>query len=87
MRVVDSGEIKATPHRFGIVFSDVVMPGMSGIELGTVLRERHPHLRVLLASGYSSVIATSGSNGFALLHKPYSIGELSSAMQRVLAET
>lgn len=80
-------EIDAAPHRFGIVFSDVVMPGMSGIELGTVLRERHPHLRILLASGYSSVIATSGSNGFALLHKPYSIGELGSAMQRVLAET
>jgi hypothetical protein len=34
--------------RFDVVFSDVVMPGMSGIELGRELRQRYPSLPVVL---------------------------------------
>jgi PleD family two-component response regulator len=35
---------------FDAVFSDVVMPGMSGIALGKVLRDRFPKLQVILMS-------------------------------------
>ena len=77
--------IDREPSRFGIVFSDVVMPGMSGIELGQELRSRHPTLPVLLASGYSNVLATSGSHGFPLLHKPYSVAELSESLRNILS--
>ncbi len=57
---------------FDVVFSDVVMPGMGGIALAKRLRERLPGLPVLLASGYSHVLAQDGTEGFELLHKPYS---------------
>ncbi|CAO3408452.1 hypothetical protein [Azospirillum largimobile] len=43
--------------RFDVVFSDVVMPGMSGIELGREIRQRFPGLPVVLTSGYSHVLA------------------------------
>jgi DNA-binding NtrC family response regulator len=36
------------------VLSDVVMPGMNGIELATRLRERNPGCRVLLMSGQTT---------------------------------
>src|SRR2546430_2131634 len=36
-----------------LVLTDVVMPGMTGPELATTLRERHPGLRVLYTSGYA----------------------------------
>jgi len=36
----------------GILVSDVVMPGMSGIELATRFTARHPGLPVLLVSGF-----------------------------------
>ncbi|MGI3899884.1 MAG: PAS domain S-box protein [Janthinobacterium lividum] len=61
---------------FDLVFSDVVMPGTSGIDLGREIRRRWPHLPVVLTSGYSHVLAEEGSHGFPLVQKPYSIKDL-----------
>jgi len=66
---------------FDLVFSDVVMPGMSGIELGTAIRQRWPSLRVVLTSGYSHVLAEQGVYDFELLEKPYSTSALLAVLQ------
>ena len=68
---------------FDVVFSDVVMPGMSGVELGHEIRRRHPDLPVLLTSGYSEALAEKGRHGFELLQKPYAPEELSLSLHRV----
>jgi PAS domain S-box-containing protein len=68
--------IEATPDEFDLVFSDVVMPGTNGIDLGVEIRTRWPDLPVVLTSGYSHVLAEEGSHGFELLKKPYSIDGL-----------
>jgi len=65
---------------FDVVFSDVVMPGMGGLELGKRLRETHPTLPVILASGYSHILAEEGAHGFHLLQKPYSTQQLARAI-------
>jgi two-component system cell cycle sensor histidine kinase/response regulator CckA len=39
---------------FDAVVSDVVMPGMSGIELAERVLDRHPGMRVVLLSGYTA---------------------------------
>jgi len=62
---------------FDIVFSDVVMPGVGGVELGRIVKARWPEMQVVLTSGYSHVLATDAHHGFPLLHKPYSVEELS----------
>jgi two-component SAPR family response regulator len=53
------------------VFSDVIMPGMNGIEFGELVRKHYPGLPVVLTSGYSAVIAEQGRHGFELILKPY----------------
>jgi CheY-like chemotaxis protein len=69
--------------RFDVVFSDVVMPGMSGVDLSHEIRQRHPGLPVVLTSGYSHVLAQEGPHGLELLHKPYAAAEVSRVLRRV----
>ncbi len=78
-------ELATDATRFDIVFSDVVMPGMNGIELGKAIRERYPTLPVVLTSGYSNVLAQDGTHGFELLHKPYSVEQLSRVLSKAMA--
>jgi CheY-like chemotaxis protein len=70
--------------RFDVVFTDVMMAGMSGLELAQAIRASHPGLPVLLTSGYSEVIAKEGTFGFPLLRKPYSVDALSRALRKAL---
>ncbi|WP_156453790.1 response regulator, partial [Methylobacterium sp. CCH5-D2] len=79
-------EFERVPFRFEVVFSDVVMPGMNGVELAHEIRRRRPDMPVVLASGYSHVMAEQGTQGFPLLRKPYSIADLSRMLRRAIQD-
>jgi PAS domain S-box-containing protein len=66
-----------------LVLSDVVMPGMSGIELAQRMQETHPKVPILLATGYSDEIVKRGSE-FSVLLKPFGAADLSKAMAAAL---
>jgi CheY-like chemotaxis protein len=66
------------------IFSDVVMPGISGIALARELRRRRKDLPVVLTSGYSEELAHSGHEGFEFLSKPYSADQVSRILSRTM---
>jgi two-component system NtrC family sensor kinase len=76
-------ELARDAGRFDVVFSDVVMPGMTGIELAQEIRRLYADLPVILTSGYSHVLAQNGTFGFELLQKPYSVEQLSRVLSKV----
>jgi PAS domain S-box-containing protein len=80
LRILENGA-----DGFDLVFTDVVMPGMSGIDLGLEIRKRWPAMRVVLTSGYSHVLAQDGRHGFELLHKPYSVESLTRILREAAA--
>jgi len=71
--------------RFDLVFSDVIMPGMNGIEFGQLVRKRYPSLPVVLTSGYSAIMAEEGTHGFELIAKPYTSDALVRAFGKAMA--
>ena len=71
---------------FDAVFSDVVMPGMSGLELAEAIERRWPGLPVVLTTGYSDEIAEGGTGGRHVILKPYRLETLAAALDQVLAD-
>jgi two-component system NtrC family sensor kinase len=70
-------ELVTDADRFDVVFSDVVMPGMTGLDLAQAIRDRGIDVPVVLTSGYSEALSQDGVAGFDVVQKPYSIEELS----------
>ncbi|HEX8241266.1 MAG TPA: PAS domain S-box protein [Allosphingosinicella sp.] len=67
-----------------LLFSDVVMPGRSGVELARLARESNPSLPVLLASGYSEEILGPAGTEFDVLRKPYDLNGIGAALGAAL---
>jgi len=56
VRVMDGQEAMEMVERcdeFDLLLTDLVMPGMSGVELALRLREINPHLKVLYFTGFA----------------------------------
>jgi len=59
-----------------LLISDVVMPGMSGAKLASVLTAQRPEMRVFFLSGYAESTVLRHGNvdvGARLLQKPFSL--------------
>lgn len=82
----DEAETALSVSDYDLVFSDVVMPGRSGIELACVLQESRPNQRILLATGYSKEVVAGDAAGFKILRKPYSVDTLASAVVQMVAD-
>lgn len=56
------------------VFSDVVMPGMTGLQLADAVTEMYPKVKVVLASGYTlPALLDKRERGYLYTTKPYKI--------------
>ncbi|MBR0719487.1 hybrid sensor histidine kinase/response regulator [Bradyrhizobium liaoningense] len=75
-------ELTGETDRFDVVFSDVVMPGKSGLDLAHEIRNRGIEVPIVLTTGYSQVVSQEGSGGFELLQKPYTIEQLSQFLHK-----
>jgi CheY-like chemotaxis protein len=66
-----------------LLVTDVVMPGMSGLELHERLRRMNPQLKVLFVSGYASDVVGPGVN---LLSKPFTPEQLLARVDQMFGD-
>ena len=66
-----------------LVLTDVIMPGLSGPDLVSQLKELHPEINVLYMSGYASefVLDRGLRIGGPVLEKPFTRAALLTAIQ------
>ncbi len=77
----------ATPYinKLRLLLTDIVMPGMSGVELARNLRVIKPGLKVLFISGYTDDIGISGCDPASMyLQKPFTPEVLAEKVREVL---
>ena len=73
--------------RIHLVLTDVVMPGIGGVELARRLRSERHHLRVVLMSGFSddeAVLRAAEELGCVFIRKPFEVAELRRLLRRLL---
>ena len=83
LRMLDEGQ------QVALLFTDVVMPDMSGRQLADRARGKRPNLKVLYTTGYTrNAIVHNGmlDPGTNLLTKPFSIEELAAKVRKILDE-
>lgn len=69
-----------------LLVTDLQMPGMSGLDLATHLRERHADLPVVLMSGWSEAAALELAQPFVFLRKPFRLQGFFGAIGSLFAD-
>lgn len=81
--------VQQRPERFDLLLSDRIMPGMSGQQLATAVRQLRPDLPVLFMTGYDEQLAESdplGIGGDCCLLKPMTPSEVAERIILQLTE-
>lgn len=82
-------EVLASLPSVALLFTDVVMPGMTGKELADQAVARYPGLRVLFTTGYTrNAVVHNGvlDAGVALLTKPFTVTQLAAKVRATIDE-
>jgi len=72
---------------YDVIIADLMMPGMSGMDLLRVVREKRPDLTVIMITGYPSIktaVQAMKLGAFDYLPKPFTPNELRSLVWRAL---
>ena len=72
---------------FDLVIADFLMPGMDGLELARLIKQRAPHMPVVLVTAFPETLLRSESARLthvdAMLAKPFSLDHLHEVLGRV----
>lgn len=76
---------------YDLIITDFLMPGMDGLELARLIKERSPHTPVVLFTAYLEALSSNEKgrlqNIDALLGKPFSLEQLHEALRRVFRQS
>lgn len=76
---------KLSDGTYNVLFTDVSLPGMSGVELARRAVAANPQLHVIFASGYGDALLRQVEFPYLSLQKPYEIEQLQKALADVAA--
>ncbi len=73
---------------YDLLLTDIVMPGLDGIELARRAAELDPAMKIVFITGFAAVALAQGSNAPAkakVLSKPFHLKDLVAEVERVIA--
>ncbi|RKH32664.1 response regulator [Corallococcus sicarius] len=91
VRAVESAEAARTAlgeAPFDVLFTDVTLPGISGVVLAREAVKQYPSLRIIIASGDSRAVTSEGGRELervVLLPKPYDLNQIERALLQASA--
>ncbi|THC42575.1 response regulator [Massilia sp. Mn16-1_5] len=82
----DDALARLAAQHYHVLFTDVSLPGMSGVDLARQAREQYPHLKVIFASGYGDMLLRHLDFPYQSLQKPYELDQLQDALGKVASQ-
>jgi CheY-like chemotaxis protein len=76
--------LEADTMSFDLLLTDQAMPGMSGLQLAAKVRQKHPPLSIIVATGYSELRENAELN-LPVLRKPFTQADLARAIASATA--
>ena len=73
--------------RIDLLLTDLVLPGMSGADLGDLIGERRPGIEILLVSGYDNISLPADHRDVPFLQKPFDRSSLLLKVRELLGST
>ena len=73
---------------YDLLLTDIVMPGIDGIEVAREAAAREPRMRIMFITGFAAVALAPGSRapaGAKVLSKPVHLREIVGEVERMLA--
>jgi len=74
--------------RFDLLLTDIVMPGIDGIELAKRAAEMNPAMKIMFITGFAAVALHPSSNApkqAKVLSKPFHLREIVAEVERMMA--
>jgi two-component system cell cycle response regulator CpdR len=84
----DSAHDCLKSHRFDLLVTDIVMPGMDGIELAKRAAETDAALKIMFITGFAAVALHPSSQApkqAKVLSKPFHLREIVAEVERMIA--
>lgn len=75
-------------EHYDLLLTDIVMPGVDGIELSRRAAEMHPRMRVMFITGFAAVALSNSSPALReakVLSKPFHLKDLVAEVDRLTA--
>ncbi|AWG46009.1 hypothetical protein AM586_28305 [Massilia sp. WG5] len=82
----DDALTRLAANRYDVLFTDVSLPGMSGVELARKAVGDAPAMQVIFASGYGDTLLRHVEFPYLSLQKPYELDQLQGALDKVGAQ-
>jgi len=80
-------EFKKNPEKYSLLVTDQSMPGITGTELATLMKDINPGLRVIIITGFADNLSegTLTQNGISeVILKPMRLDDFSKIIRKVL---
>jgi len=79
----DDALARLAAGRYDVLFTDVSLPGMSGVDLARTAVVDAPSMQVIFASGYGDTLLRHLEFPYLSLQKPYELDQLQAALDKV----
>jgi len=78
---------RAASHHYSAVVTDVIMPGMNGLELAERIHALRPDTHIVFISGTAHALENCRTRAFACLRKPFDIETFTETVRSAVASS